>query len=191
MLGAGPVGCELAQFFRRLGSRVALVDIADHVLPRDDPEVAGILQEALAGEDMTLHLGVKIERVDERGSESFRLSLEGEEVVEAERLLVATGRKANVEGFGFEQLGLTIGKTGIEVDERLRAAKNVWAIGDVNGIAMFTHVGKYQARVAAADAAASTRAPTTLRFRPSPSPTRRWPRSARPPAKGSRPRPGR
>ncbi len=78
VLGAGPVGCELAQFFRRLGSRVALVDIADHVLPRDDPEVAGILQEALAGEDIALHLGVKIERVDERGSESFRLTLEGE-----------------------------------------------------------------------------------------------------------------
>ena len=154
VLGAGPVGCELAQFFRRLGSRVALVDIADHVLPRDDPEVAGILQEALAGEDIALHLGVKIERVDERGSESsFRLTLEGGDVVKGERLLVATGRKANVEGFGFEQLGLTIGKTGIEVDERLRAAKNVWAIGDVNGIAMFTHVGKYQARVAAADAA--------------------------------------
>ena len=154
VLGAGPVGCELAQFFRRLGSRVALVDIADHVLPRDDPEVAGILQEALAGEDIALHLGVKIEGVDERGSESsFRLTLEGGDVVKGERLLVATGRKANVEGFGFEQLGLTIGKTGIEVDERLRAASNVWAIGDVNGIAMFTHVGKYQARVAAADAA--------------------------------------
>ena len=61
VLGAGPVGCELAQFFRRLGSRVALVDIADHVLPRDDPEVAAILQEALRGEGIALHLGVKIE----------------------------------------------------------------------------------------------------------------------------------
>jgi pyruvate/2-oxoglutarate dehydrogenase complex dihydrolipoamide dehydrogenase (E3) component len=154
VLGAGPVGCELAQFFRRLGSRVALVDIADHVLPRDDPEVAGILQEALAGEEIALHLGVRIEGIEERGSESsFLLTLEGGGVVKGERLLVATGRKANVDGFGFEQLGLTVGKTGIEVDERLRAASNVWAIGDVNGIAMFTHVGKYQARVAAADAA--------------------------------------
>ena len=79
VLGAGPVGCEFAQFFRRL-VWVALVDIADHVLPRDDPEVAGILQEALAGEDIALHLGVKIERVDERGSESsFRLTLEGDD----------------------------------------------------------------------------------------------------------------
>ena len=154
MLGAGPVGCELAQFFRRMGARVALVDVAKRVLPRDDPDAGAILQDALRGEGIELYLGGKIKGLDQRGCESsFRLSLEGEEVVEAEKLLVATGRKANVEGFGFEQLGLTIGKTGIEVDERLRAAKNVWAIGDVNGIAMFTHVGKYQARVAAADAA--------------------------------------
>src|SRR5581483_9537224 len=71
--------------------------------------------------------------------------------VEAERLLVATGRTPNTADLGLEQLGVTIGKRGIEADERLRAAENVWAIGDVNGVALFTHVGKYQARVAAAD----------------------------------------
>jgi pyruvate/2-oxoglutarate dehydrogenase complex dihydrolipoamide dehydrogenase (E3) component len=137
-----------------MGSRVALVDVADRVLPRDDPEAGAILQDALRAEGIELYLGVTIEGLDQRGCESsFRLLLEGEEVVDADKLLVATGRKANVEGFGFERLGLTIGKAGIEVDERLRAAENVWAIGDVNGIAMFTHVGKYQARVAAADAA--------------------------------------
>jgi dihydrolipoamide dehydrogenase len=75
------------------------------------------------------------------------------EVVEGERLLVAAGRRANAGGFGFEQLGVTIGRGGIWVDEHMRAADGVWAIGDVNGIAMFTHVGKYQARVAAADMA--------------------------------------
>jgi pyruvate/2-oxoglutarate dehydrogenase complex dihydrolipoamide dehydrogenase (E3) component len=154
VLGAGPVGCELAQIFCRLGSRVALVDIAEHVLPRDDPEAAAILQAVLAGEGIELQLGVKIDRVDQEGAGSaFQLFLEGGDVVEGERLLVATGRKANVERFGLEHLDVTIGKTGIEVDERLRAAENVWAIGDVNGIAMFTHAGKYQARVAAADAA--------------------------------------
>jgi pyruvate/2-oxoglutarate dehydrogenase complex dihydrolipoamide dehydrogenase (E3) component len=154
VLGAGPVGCELAQFFRRVGSQVALIDIADHVLPRDDPEAAAILQAALAEEGIDLRLDVKIDRVDQGGGDStFRLSLEDGGTVEGERLLVATGRKANVEGFGLEHLGVTIGKSGIEVDERLRAAENVWAIGDVNGIAMFTHAGKYQARIAAADAA--------------------------------------
>lgn len=154
VLGAGPVGCELAQVFAGLGTRVALVDIAERVLPRDDAEAASILQDALAGHGIGLHLGVSIESVEQTGEESgFRLLLAGGDIVEGERLLVATGRNANVEGFGFERLGITISKRGIEVDDRLRAADAVWAIGDVNGIAMFTHVGKYQARVAAADAA--------------------------------------
>ena len=78
--------------------------------------------------------------------------MDGDEL-DAERLLVAVGRKANVEGLGFEQLELTIADRGIEVDDWLRAADGVWAIGDVNGIAPFTHVGKYQARVAALDVA--------------------------------------
>ena len=81
------------------------------------------------------------------------MHLRGGETLEADRLLVAAGRRANVHDFGFEQLGLTISKRGIEVDDRMRAAEGVWAAGDVTGIAMFTHVGKYQARAAAADAA--------------------------------------
>ena len=79
------------------------------------------------------------------------LKLSDGATVEAERLLVATGRQPNAEGLGLEQLGVSIGPRGVEVDEHLRAAENVWAIGDVSGVALFTHVGKYQARVAAAD----------------------------------------
>jgi pyruvate/2-oxoglutarate dehydrogenase complex dihydrolipoamide dehydrogenase (E3) component len=70
--------------------------------------------------------------------------------IAADRLLVAAGRRPNVDGLGLEALGVTISKRGIEVDERLQAADRVWAAGDVTGIAMFTHVGKYQARLAAA-----------------------------------------
>ncbi len=149
VLGGGPVGCELAQFFNRIGSRVTLVDVADRLLPRDDPEAGALLHEQLEGEGVSIRLEAKISRVEA----GFRLSLEDGATIESERLLVATGRRANVDGFGFEHLGLTISKRGIEVDERLRAADGVWALGDVNGIAMFTHVGKYQARVAAAYAA--------------------------------------
>lgn len=153
VLGAGPVGCELAQSFRRLGSSVALVDVADRVLPRDDPEAGRLLHDALAAEGIAIVLGAEVAGVDQKGCEgSYRLSLPGDEVLEADRLLVATGRTPRAEGLGFEQLGVTIGERGIEVDDRLRAAESVWAIGDVNGIAMFTHVGKYQARIAAADA---------------------------------------
>ena len=73
--------------------------------------------------------------------------------MEAERLLVATGRKPHVEGFGLEEAGVTVEGKGIVVDERLRAAEGVWAAGDVTGVALFTHVGKYQGRIAAANVA--------------------------------------
>jgi pyruvate/2-oxoglutarate dehydrogenase complex dihydrolipoamide dehydrogenase (E3) component len=154
VLGAGPVGCELAQFFAGLGTRVALVDIAERLLPRDDAEAASILHDALVHQGVELRLGAGIASVEQTGETSgFRLVLAGGETLEAERLLVATGRDPSVKGYGFEQLDVTISKQGIEVDDRLRAGDGIWAIGDVNGIAMFTHVGKYQARVAAADAA--------------------------------------
>jgi len=150
VLGAGPVGCELAQFFSRMGARVAIVDAADRLLPRDHPEAGDLLGEFLAGEGITLHLGQGVDRIDP----GVKLRLKDGAVVEGERLLVATGRRPNSDGFGLEQLGVTLGKGGaVEVDERMRAADGVWAIGDVNAIAMFTHVGKYQARVAAADMA--------------------------------------
>jgi pyruvate/2-oxoglutarate dehydrogenase complex dihydrolipoamide dehydrogenase (E3) component len=145
VLGAGPVGCELAQFFARMGSRVSIVDMAERLLPRDDAAAGELLGEMLTGEGIELHLGDGVERIEP----GVRLHLVGGGAVQGDRLLVATGRRANTEGFGFEQLGLTIGKQGIKVDESMRAADGVWAIGDVNGIAMFTHAGKYQARVAA------------------------------------------
>jgi len=148
VLGAGPVGCELAQFFVRMGARVALADIADRLLPRDHPDAGSLLHDVLADEGIAIHLGGKIERV----APGIEVHLEDGTVLQAERLIVATGRRAAVEGFGFEHLDIEIGKRGIEVDERMRAGEGVWAAGDVTGIAMFTHAGKYQARVAAADA---------------------------------------
>jgi pyruvate/2-oxoglutarate dehydrogenase complex dihydrolipoamide dehydrogenase (E3) component len=149
IVGAGPVGCEFGQFFRRMGARVAIVDIADRLLPRDHPDAGALLAEVLEGEGIALHLGGGIASVEP----GIRLRLESGESVQAERLLIATGRKAAVDGLGLERLGLEISKRGIEVDERMRAAEGVWAVGDVTGIAMFTHVGKYHARVAAADMA--------------------------------------
>ncbi len=154
VLGAGPVGCELAQAFARLGSKVTLLDSAEQVLPREDPEAGAILHAALEADGIDVRTGVSIKGVQhEKAPSQFRVSVEDGVELEGERLLVATGRRANVEGFGFEQLGMTITDKGIEVDDRLRAAQGVWAIGDVNGIAPFTHVGKYHARVAALDVA--------------------------------------
>ena len=153
VVGGGAVGCELAQCYARLGSRVTLVQGGDRLLPRMDPEATSILAETLAEEGVELRFGAEATRVEGGGGEPFRLELEGQEPVEAERLLVATGRKPNVEGFGLERLALTIEKRGIAVDERLSAADGVWAAGDVTGVAPFTHVGKYQGRIAAANVA--------------------------------------
>jgi pyruvate/2-oxoglutarate dehydrogenase complex dihydrolipoamide dehydrogenase (E3) component len=149
VIGAGPVGCELAQAFGRMGSSVTLVDLSDRLLGHDHPDAGRLLADVLEGEGIALRLGADIERVEPGAG----LRLGSGETIAADRILVATGRRANVDGLGLESLGVTISKRGIEVDERLRAAENVWAAGDATGIAMFTHVGKYQARLAAADMA--------------------------------------
>jgi pyruvate/2-oxoglutarate dehydrogenase complex dihydrolipoamide dehydrogenase (E3) component len=146
VIGAGPVGCELAQAFSRMGSQVTIVDVADRLLPRDHPDAGALLADVLAGEGIELRLGASIERVEP----GVRMVLGDGVAIAADRLLVAAGRRPNVDGLGLEALGVTISKRGIEVDERLQAADRVWAAGDVTGIAMFTHVGKYQARLAAA-----------------------------------------
>jgi pyruvate/2-oxoglutarate dehydrogenase complex dihydrolipoamide dehydrogenase (E3) component len=151
VVGGGAVGCELAQFYRRIGSRVALVQNGEHLLPRIDPEAADLLADALREEGVELRLGAKAKSVAAGGR--YLLELEGGETLEAERLLVATGRRPNADELGLERLGVTVERRGVRVDERLSAGPGVWAAGDVTGVALFTHVGKYQARVAAANVA--------------------------------------
>jgi pyruvate/2-oxoglutarate dehydrogenase complex dihydrolipoamide dehydrogenase (E3) component len=147
VLGGGPVGAELAQFYARMGARVTIVERGEHLLGRVHPDAGDLLADVFRKEGMDVRLGVGVERVEQ----GIRVHLSDGSSVEGKRLLVAAGRRPNVEGLGLEQLGVEISRRGVEVDERLRAAEDVWAIGDVNGIALFTHVGKYQARVAAAD----------------------------------------
>ena len=144
VLGGGPVGCELAQFFQRVGSAVTLVQGDTRLLSRIDPDAAELVEGALREDGVDVRLGV---RADRATSNSLLLS-DGAEVP-FDRLLLATGRRPNVGGL--DALELEITRRGIEVDGRMRAAENVWAIGDVTGIAPFTHVGKYHARVVAYD----------------------------------------
>jgi pyruvate/2-oxoglutarate dehydrogenase complex dihydrolipoamide dehydrogenase (E3) component len=151
VLGAGPVGCELAQYFRRLGASVTIV-ASSRLLERVDREAGELLRERFENEGIELRFEAKAERV-ERTDSGVRVHTSKGDAIEAERLLVATGRKPNVEGFGLEQLGVEISPRGIAVDERMRAADGVWAIGDPTGVQLLTHVGKYQARVAAANIA--------------------------------------
>jgi pyruvate/2-oxoglutarate dehydrogenase complex dihydrolipoamide dehydrogenase (E3) component len=153
VVGGGAVGCELSQAYARLGARVTLVPGGEHLLPLVDPEAADILAAAFEEEGIEIRYGAKATRVEGGDGAPFRVELEGQAPVEAEQLLVATGRKPNVEGFGLERLGITIGRKGIEVDDGLAAGEGVWAAGDVTGRALFTHVGKYQGRIAAANVA--------------------------------------
>ena len=152
VLGGGVAGCELAQLYHRLGAEVTIVQRPERLMPRVDPAAAELLRQAFEEEGIAMRLGAAAEGA-ERTPSGVRIELADGSSVEAERLLVASGRKPNVDGLGLEELGVTIGRRGIEVDEYLQAAESVWAAGDVTGVALFTHVGKYQARVAAANVA--------------------------------------
>jgi pyruvate/2-oxoglutarate dehydrogenase complex dihydrolipoamide dehydrogenase (E3) component len=151
VLGAGPVGCELAQYFHRLGASVTIV-ASSRLLDSVDREAGELLRERFEDEGIELRFESRAERVEKTGS-GVRVHTSKGEALEAERLLVATGRKPNVDGFGLEQLDVEISPRGIAVDERMRAGERVWAIGDPTGVQLLTHVGKYQARVAAANVA--------------------------------------
>jgi pyruvate/2-oxoglutarate dehydrogenase complex dihydrolipoamide dehydrogenase (E3) component len=150
VLGGGPVGVELSQAFRRFGSDVTLCEGESRLLPREAETVGEAVGSALEEDGIALRLGEHASAVEKRdGGYVLRFS-EGDDVT-GDRLLVATGRRARVDDIGLDSVGIEPGKRGIEVDERLRAGDGVWAIGDATGIMPFTHVGKYQARIAARD----------------------------------------
>jgi pyruvate/2-oxoglutarate dehydrogenase complex dihydrolipoamide dehydrogenase (E3) component len=152
VLGGGPVGVELTQFFHRLGCATTVVEPSDHLLSRIDAEAGDLLCTRFEEEGIGVVRGARAEKV-EAGGKGVHVHVSTGETLEAERLLVATGRRPNAENLGLEQLGVEITKVGITVDDRMRAAEGVWAIGDPTGVALLTHVGKYQARVAAANVA--------------------------------------
>jgi pyruvate/2-oxoglutarate dehydrogenase complex dihydrolipoamide dehydrogenase (E3) component len=152
VLGGGPVGVELTQYFHRLGSAATVVESSEHLLSKLDSEAGDLLRERFEEEGIAVVRGARAERVEAAG-EGVRVQLSTGGVLDAERLLVATGRRPNVEGLGLEQLGVEITRQGVTIDDRMRAADGVWAIGDPTGVQLLTHVGKYQARVAAANIA--------------------------------------
>jgi pyruvate/2-oxoglutarate dehydrogenase complex dihydrolipoamide dehydrogenase (E3) component len=153
VIGGGVAGCELAQLYRRLGAEVTIVHRSERLIPKVDPEASEALRAAFDEEGIGLRFGAQVRSVASSGTGAVTAALDDGEELAGEQLLVATGRKPNVEGLGLEQLGVGLSERGIEVDERLQAADGVWAVGDCTGIALFTHVGKYQARVAAANVA--------------------------------------
>ena len=150
VLGGGPVGVEMAQAVRRLGGETALVEGAEHVLAREPAPLGHALGEALRREGIEIILGVHAAGARREG-EDYILEFDNRPELRGDRLLVATGRKPRVEGLGLETVGVEANGHGIPVDDYLRAADRLWAIGDVNGIWPLTHVGKYQGDVVAAN----------------------------------------
>jgi pyruvate/2-oxoglutarate dehydrogenase complex dihydrolipoamide dehydrogenase (E3) component len=150
VLGGGAVGVELAQFFRRVGAEVTLVEHNPHLLPRLDADAGALLAQRFGEDGIRVVLEAKAEHV-EPTPDGVRVTLASREALDAERLLVATGRTPRVHELGLEQLGVEVTTRGVTVDDRLRTGDRVWAIGDAAGVGLLTHLGKYQARVAAAN----------------------------------------
>ncbi len=156
VLGGGAAGTELAQVVRRLGGQAVLVEGADRVLPREPAPLGHGLAEALRRDGIELQLGTHATAASRDGDE-YVLALDNGQEVRGDRLLVATGRRPRVEGIGLETVGVQAGPHGIPVDDHLRAAERLWAIGDVNGIWPLTHVGEYEGDVVAANIAGAAR----------------------------------
>jgi dihydrolipoamide dehydrogenase len=149
VLGGGPVGVEMAQAWRSLGSQVAVIEALERLLPREEPYVGGELERALIERGVEVHTGVKAVGVHRDGDE-VSVELETGTAVSGDRLLVAVGRKPLTTDLGLETVGLEPG-VHLEVDDQLRVtgAAALYAVGDVNGRSLLTHSGKYQARLAA------------------------------------------
>jgi pyruvate/2-oxoglutarate dehydrogenase complex dihydrolipoamide dehydrogenase (E3) component len=147
VLGGGVVGVELAQAYSSLGSQVSLVEASDRVIGREEPFASDDVEQGLRERGVDVHLGVKAVAVRTHDGE-VEVELESGGPVRGEELLVAIGRRPSTNDIGLESIGLEPGKP-IEVDDSMRANDWLYAIGDVNGRALLTHMGKYQARVAA------------------------------------------
>jgi pyruvate/2-oxoglutarate dehydrogenase complex dihydrolipoamide dehydrogenase (E3) component len=150
ILGGGPVGVEMAQAVRRLGGEVALVDGAEHVLPREPAPLGEALGEVLRRDGVELSLGAHATGA-RRNGEDYVVELDDDRELRGDRLLVATGRRPRVADVGLETVGIEANTDGVAVDAQMRAGENLWAIGDVTGIWPLTHVGKYQGEVVAAN----------------------------------------
>ena len=147
IVGAGPIGLELAQAFRRLGAAVTVLEAAQP-LAHEDAECAGVVLAAIAREGVDLRSGVTVVRVEGNGAKVKVIVRDGdaEQTIEGSHLLVATGRRANTEGLGLEQAGIKHNGDGIAVNKRLKTAnRRVYAIGDVAGMGQFTHLANYHA----------------------------------------------
>lgn len=151
VMGGGAIGSELAQAFSRFGSRVTLVEAAPRILALEEPEASEVVAQAFAEDGIQVLAGARVGSVahaDGRFSVVVTDADGTELTLDADRLLVAAGRKPNLSDIGLETVGLDPAARTVEVDERMRAGEKLWAIGDITGKGAFTHVSMYQAGIA-------------------------------------------
>ncbi len=152
VLGGGAIGCELAQALARFGTRVVVIETADRLLPGEDPRAAAVIADVFTREGIAIHTGVPVTRVNPHDT-GVTVHLSDATAVEAEHLLVATGRRPHAGGLALDRAGIALDRAGaIVTDDRLRAAPGVFAAGDVTGRAMLTHAADDMGRHAAANA---------------------------------------
>ena len=152
VIGAGPIGCELAQAFQRLGSEVSLLEQGDQILLREDPDAATIVQQSLERDGVEVLSGCTIEGVSRRGDErviQISCSESGSRELVVDQILVGAGRAPNVEGMGLDAVGVAYDqKQGVQVDDTLRTTnKRIWAVGDVCMKWKFTHAADAAAKI--------------------------------------------
>jgi pyruvate/2-oxoglutarate dehydrogenase complex dihydrolipoamide dehydrogenase (E3) component len=150
VLGGGAIGCELGQVMARFGVEVTIIEADERLLPAEEPQASQALEQAFAAEDIHVHTRAMARKARMQDG-SIVITLDSGEELAAERLLVATGRRVDLSGLGLETVGLDDTAPFIQVDEHMRAADGIWAMGDVTGKAMFTHVALYQSAIVAAD----------------------------------------
>jgi dihydrolipoamide dehydrogenase len=149
VMGGGPIGCELAQSFQRLGTEVTLVDMADRLMPREDKDVSAYILDVFQKEGVRVLLNQQIvgfKKTNEGGVAQLK-NITAETEVAFDKVMVAVGRKANTDNLGLEELGIELAKPGtINVDDYLRTKyPNIYACGDVAGPYQFTHTAAHQA----------------------------------------------
>ena len=150
VVGSGPIGSEFAQIFARFGSDVTLVSTSPLPLPKEDPEIGGILRGVLQADGVTFHGGYRAEKVRVENGEKVMTVRNGaghEREVRGEEILIAAGRAPTAGSLALENAGIELEQKGLKVDEHLRTtAPNVYAAGDITGKYLFTHVAEYQGR---------------------------------------------
>jgi pyruvate/2-oxoglutarate dehydrogenase complex dihydrolipoamide dehydrogenase (E3) component len=150
VLGGGAIGCELGQVMARFGVKVSIVEAGDHMLPAEEPEASEVVSNAFKEEGIEVHTDTTVKQIGRREG-SIVVTLSSGVELTSECLLVATGRTVDLSDLGLESAGIDVMGPYIHVDDRMRAAGGIWAMGDVTGKAMFTHVALYQSAIIAAD----------------------------------------